>query len=41
MVALQEEADRIGYSLLVKACLGGGGKGMKLAYSSGQFLVRH
>lgn len=36
----QEEAARVGYPLLVKAVLGGGGKGMKLAREPGQFLVR-
>lgn len=30
----------MGYPLLVKAVLGGGGKGMKLARDPGQFLVR-
>lgn len=35
---LQEEAARVGYPLLVKAVLGGGGKGMKLAREPGQFL---
>jgi 3-methylcrotonyl-CoA carboxylase alpha subunit len=35
---LQEEAARVGYPLLVKAVLGGGGKGMKLAREPAQFL---
>ncbi len=30
----------MGYPLLVKAVLGGGGKGMKLAREPSQFLVR-
>lgn len=37
---LQAEADRIGYPVLVKAVLGGGGKGMKLAASRAEFMVR-
>ena len=36
----QEEAGRVGYPLLVKAVMGGGGKGMKLAQAPHQFLVR-
>lgn len=35
---LQEEAERVGYPLLVKAVMGGGGKGMKLAQEPSQFL---
>ncbi|RMZ56669.1 hypothetical protein APUTEX25_002758, partial [Auxenochlorella protothecoides] len=35
---LQAEADRIGYPVLVKAVLGGGGKGMKLAASRAEFM---
>ncbi|GAB4816461.1 hypothetical protein N2152v2_003507 [Parachlorella kessleri] len=35
---LQEEAGRVGYPLLVKAVMGGGGKGMKLAHDASQFL---
>ena len=31
---LQTEANKVGYPLLVKAIMGGGGKGMKLARSS-------
>ena len=30
----------MGYPLLVKAVMGGGGKGMKLAQAPNQFLVR-
>lgn len=36
---LQAEAERVGYPLLVKAVMGGGGKGMKLAHQRSQFLV--
>ncbi|KAL4853752.1 Methylcrotonoyl-CoA carboxylase subunit alpha [Chlorella vulgaris] len=35
---LQQEAARVGYPLLVKAVMGGGGKGMKLAEKPEQFL---
>ena len=35
----QAEADIVGYPLLVKAVMGGGGKGMKLAHSAAEFLV--
>ncbi|MGO3859637.1 MAG: biotin carboxylase N-terminal domain-containing protein, partial [Neisseriaceae bacterium] len=35
---LHQEADRIGYPLLIKASAGGGGKGMSLVESSDQFL---
>ncbi len=38
-LCLQEEAARIGYPLLVKAVMGGGGKGMKLARAPHEFLV--
>jgi acetyl/propionyl-CoA carboxylase alpha subunit len=38
--AMQEEAGRVGYPLLVKAVMGGGGKGMKLATDPSHFLVR-
>lgn len=34
---LQQEADRIGYPLLIKAVAGGGGKGMRTVESSAQF----
>lgn len=37
---LESEARRIGFPLLVKAVLGGGGKGMKLARSPAEFMVR-
>ena len=37
---LQEEAGRVGFPLLVKAVMGGGGKGMKLARRPAEFLVR-
>ena len=32
-----EMADRIGYPVIIKAALGGGGKGMRTAYSSEEF----
>ena len=35
---LKGEADRIGYPLLVKAIMGGGGKGMKLAKNNNAFM---
>ncbi|MBP6115954.1 MAG: acetyl/propionyl/methylcrotonyl-CoA carboxylase subunit alpha [Neisseriaceae bacterium] len=35
---LHQEADRIGYPLLIKASAGGGGKGMSLVEASDQFL---
>lgn len=35
---LEEKARDIGFPLLVKAVMGGGGKGMKLAHSSEEFL---
>ncbi|KAL4431303.1 hypothetical protein ABPG75_006559 [Micractinium tetrahymenae] len=35
---LQEEAGHVGYPLLVKAVMGGGGKGMKLARDPAHFL---
>ncbi|MBP6562392.1 MAG: acetyl/propionyl/methylcrotonyl-CoA carboxylase subunit alpha [Neisseriaceae bacterium] len=36
---LHQEADRIGYPLLIKASAGGGGKGMSLVEASDQFLT--
>lgn len=39
LCAPQEEAGRVGFPLLVKAVMGGGGKGMKLARGPGEFLV--
>ncbi|MFX3675625.1 MAG: ATP-grasp domain-containing protein [bacterium] len=35
---LKKEADKIGYPVLVKASAGGGGKGMRVVASSGEFL---
>lgn len=35
---LQSEADRMGYPLLIKAVLGGGGKGMRIVRSSKEFM---
>lgn len=37
---LQQEADRIGYPVLIKAVAGGGGKGMKLAESAAEFSAQ-
>ncbi len=36
---LAEEAKAAGFPILIKAVLGGGGKGMKLAGNSAEFLV--
>jgi 3-methylcrotonyl-CoA carboxylase alpha subunit len=36
--ALLDEANKIGYPLLIKATAGGGGKGMKIVWSSEEFL---
>jgi 3-methylcrotonyl-CoA carboxylase alpha subunit len=36
---LAAEAAAVGFPLLVKAVMGGGGKGMKLARSQAEFLV--
>ncbi len=35
---LQREADAIGYPLMIKAAHGGGGKGMRIVRTSGEFL---
>ena len=35
---LRAEAEKIGFPVLIKAVMGGGGKGMKLATSSAEFL---
>lgn len=35
---LKAEAEKIGYPVLIKAVMGGGGKGMKLAQSSKEFV---
>ena len=33
----QKEAEKIGYPVMIKAALGGGGKGMRLANSAAEF----
>lgn len=35
---LTQEADRIGYPIMIKAIRGGGGKGMRIARSKEEFL---
>ena len=35
---LQEEAEKIGYPVMLKAVRGGGGKGMRIAETSKDFL---
>jgi 3-methylcrotonyl-CoA carboxylase alpha subunit len=35
---LKEQADRIGYPVLIKAAAGGGGKGMRAVYKTEEFL---
>lgn len=34
---LQKQADKIGYPVLIKATLGGGGKGMRIVNTSHEF----
>ena len=36
---LIDQADKVGFPLLVKAVMGGGGKGMKLARRPEEFVV--
>ena len=36
---LQQEADRIGYPLMIKAAFGGGGKGMRIVRGRDEFLA--
>jgi 3-methylcrotonyl-CoA carboxylase alpha subunit len=35
---LQAEANKIGYPLMIKACLGGGGKGMRAVFKESEFM---
>ena len=35
---LQLEAEKIGYPVLIKAVMGGGGKGMRIVHSASEFL---
>merc|ERR1719272_304969 len=37
MIRLKKEADKIGFSLMIKAVLGGGGKGMRVVHNSNNF----
>ena len=36
---LHEQADRIGYPLMIKAAHGGGGKGMRVVHATGDFIA--
>lgn len=36
-IRLKEEADKIGFSVMIKAVLGGGGKGMRVVHNSDNF----
>ncbi|TKA75073.1 hypothetical protein B0A49_03272 [Cryomyces minteri] len=38
--SLREEAEKIGYPVLLKAVKGGGGKGMRIAHTDSEFLDR-
>ena len=35
---LLEEAKKIGWPVMIKAVMGGGGKGMKICYNENEFL---
>lgn len=39
MEVLVEEAEKIGFPVLIKAAMGGGGKGMKLVYEPSELKV--